>query len=91
MPTDKGLEKVSDLLKLKSKKPPSYIWQELALRIINELGIPNKKRNSVFKVCKENTRLVIEKCLNDTRELCQTGEKWKYFFKLVGDKKKFGK
>jgi len=88
MKTDKGLEKVSDLLKLKSKPPPAYPWQELALRIIQELSIPNKKRNSVFKVCKENTRSVIEKCLNDTKELCLTGERWKYFFKLISGKGK---
>ncbi len=88
MKIDKGLEKVSDLLKRKSKPPPAYPWQELALRVIMELSIPNKKRNSVFKVCKGNTRLVIEKCLSDTKELCQTGERWRYFFKLIGGGKK---
>ncbi|NQU83708.1 MAG: hypothetical protein HQ536_03270 [Parcubacteria group bacterium] len=69
-----------------TKKPPSYEWQELALRVINELGIPGFKRNAVFKVCKNNPKVVIEKCLNDTKELCQTGDSWKYFFKLIGGK-----
>ncbi len=88
MKINKGLEKISDLLKTKSKKPPTYPWQDLALRVISELGIPNKKRNSVFKVCKENSRMFIEKCLNDTKELCQTGERWRYFFKLIDTKNK---
>jgi len=88
MKINKGLEKISDLLKTKSKKPPTYPWQDLALRVISELGIPNKKRNSVFKVCKENSRMFIEKCLNDTKELCQTGERWRYFFKLIDTENK---
>ena len=64
-------------------KPPAYEWQDLALKIIAELGVPNFKKNSVFKVCKENSKTFIEQCLNDTKELCKTGECWKYFFKLV--------
>jgi hypothetical protein len=88
---DKGPENLKDLLASKLKKtnqikPPAYEWQELALRLIKELNIPNFKRASVFKVCKENSKELIEKCLNDTKELCKTGEKWKYFFKLI-DKK----
>ncbi|MDO8668412.1 MAG: hypothetical protein Q7K35_04990 [bacterium] len=98
MPIDKGFEKIGDLFNLKSKKSslkdsvikskrlPAYIWQDLALRVINELGIPNFKRGSVFKVCKLNSRIFIEKCLNDTKELCQSGEPWKYFFKIIGGK-----
>ncbi len=69
-----------------AKKPPAYEWQDLALRVVKELGIPNFKRNSVFKVCKENRKEFILQCLNDTKELCETGEKWKYFFKLVSQK-----
>jgi len=67
-------------------KPPAYPWQDLALRIIDELKIPNFKRNAVFKVCKENPKQFIEKCLNDTKELCKEGESWKYFFKLTSKK-----
>ena len=70
----------------KSTKPPAYPWQDFALRIIKELSIPAFKRNSVFKICKENPKSFIETCLNDTKELCQTGQKWKYFFKLAGKK-----
>ena len=82
-----GPEKIKDLLgKKPAKQPPAYPWQEFALKIIDELNIPSKKRNSVFKVCKENPKSFLEKCLNDTKELCKTGEKWRYFFKLV-DKK----
>jgi hypothetical protein len=84
MKTDKGFENLSNILKSKkAKKPPAYEWQELALRIISELSIPNFKRNAVFKVCKENSKIYIERCLNDTKELCPAGQKWKYFFKLI--------
>lgn len=72
----------------KDSKPPAYPWQDLALRIIEELNIPNFKRNSVFKICKENQKQFIEKCLNDTKELCKEGECWKYFFKLFSKNKK---
>lgn len=90
---DKGLEKIGDLLanssnqltlSKKNKKPPAFVWQDLALRVIKELNIPNFKKSAVFKVCKLYPRSYIEKCLNDTKELCQSGEKWKYFFKIVG-------
>lgn len=86
MTEDKGLEKLSDLFSLSRKKPPAYQWQELALQVISELSIPNNKRNSVFKVCKQNSRAVILACLNDTKELCKTGQKWRYFFKLISRK-----
>ena len=87
---DKGLEKFSDLAaKRQSKKPPAFEWQDLALRVIEELKIPPAKRSSVFQACKKYQNNFILRCLNDTKELCQTGVKWKYFFKLIsqGDKK----
>ncbi|MFA5047656.1 MAG: hypothetical protein WC516_01300 [Patescibacteria group bacterium] len=90
MKEDTGPQKLSDLL-LQNKstiKPPAYPWQDLALRIIKELAIPNFKRNSVFQACRNNSKEFIEKCLNDTKELCQQGESWKYFFKLVTDQNK---
>lgn len=84
MSIDKGLEKIGDLFNQpKRQRLPSYVWQDLALRVIQELNIPEFKRSAVFKVCKQKSRIYIEKCLNDTKELCQTGEKWKYFFKLI--------
>lgn len=77
--------------KAKAKKPPAYQWQDLALRIIKELNIPNFKRSSVFKVCKDHfengTRSRIMQALTDTHELCQTGQKWQYFFKILSPKK----
>jgi len=88
MPEDKGLEQLKDIFKARQpvKKPPAYEWQDLALRIIKELSIPNFKRSAVFKVCKENSKSYIERCLNETKELCRTGAKWKYFFKLISQK-----
>lgn len=94
MKTNNGPQKLKDIIKKgqspkgtgQVKKPPAYQWQDLALRVIDELGIPNKKRSAVFKACKENPKSFIETCLNDTKELCKTGEKWKYFFKLIGKK-----
>lgn len=86
MKKDEGPQKLSDLIgKVEQKKPPSYQWQDLALRLIAELNVPNFKRNSMFKICKENPKEKIERALNDTKELCKTGEKWKYFFKVIAD------
>ena len=68
------------------QKAPAYQWQELALNIIKDLNIPNNKRNSVFMVCKKHSRQVVERALNDTKELCKTGEQWRYFFKLIEKK-----
>lgn len=67
----------------RQKKPTAYEWQELALRVIEELRIPGFKRSAVFKVCKEKPKNVVEHCLNETKELCETGQKWKYFFKVI--------
>jgi hypothetical protein len=90
MSIDKGLVKIGDLIKNKAKRiaPPVYVWQELALRVIEELGIPGFKRSAVFKVCKQLPEFLIKKALNDTKELCRTGAKWKYFFKIIADGKK---
>ncbi len=88
MKINKGPENIKDIFNAKKagKKPPAYPWQDLALRVIKELAVPNFKRSAVFKVCKENPKPFIERCLNDTKELCKTGERWKYFFKVVGGK-----
>ena len=84
---DDGFQKIGDLFsKTKPVKPPAHPWQELALRVITELSIPNEKRGSVFMVCKKYPKPFIEMCLNDTKELCKTGETWKYFFKIIGGK-----
>jgi hypothetical protein len=88
----------SEIIAKKQKvKAPAYPWQDLALSVIKELAIPNFKRGSVFKVCKEKTPEEIRRAITDTKELCQLGEKWKYFFKLIekkyetpGNSKTFG-
>jgi hypothetical protein len=73
-----------DILKNKKTiKPPSYPWQDLALRVIKDLGVPNFKRSAVFKICKDKAPHLIEKALIDTKELCHDGQKWKYFFKII--------
>lgn len=68
------------------KKPPPYQWQETALRVIEQLAVPNSKRNAVFRVCKLKHSNFIEQCLAETKELCREGEAWKYFFKLTSKK-----
>ncbi len=74
----------SDIIKnKKTVKAPAYPWQDLALRVIKELSIPDFKRSAVFKVCKEKSGMQIETALNDTKELCRDGAKWKYFFKII--------
>lgn len=77
----------ADIFKAKQsqvqKKAPAYPWQDLALKVIAELDIPNFKRSSVFKICKEKDSGVVTRAINDTKELCQGGEKWKYFFKVI--------
>ena len=77
----------SDVFKDKLKKPvvkaPAYSWQELALRIIKDFDVPPVKKSSVFKICRDKAAPTIERAINDTKELCQGGEKWKYFFKII--------
>ena len=67
----------------KTVKPPAYEWQDLALRIIKELGIPDFKRSAVFKICRDHHKNTIEKAMNETKELCKNGSKWQYFFKVM--------
>lgn len=75
---------LSDIIKTKIKiKAPAYPWQDLALRIIQELNIPNFKRSAVFKVCRDHPAHKVILALNDTKELCKSGSTWKYFFKLI--------
>jgi len=64
-------------------KPPAYPWQDLALKVITELGIPNFKRSAVFKVCRDYPSNIIEAAIIDTKELCDSGQKWAYFFKVL--------
>ncbi|MCK4540404.1 hypothetical protein KAU09_04585 [Candidatus Parcubacteria bacterium] len=81
------IEGIGDILKIrKTKKTPAYEWQELALRVIEELKVPSNKRSSVFKACKQLPKNFILQALNDTKELCKTGDKWKYFFKILTSK-----
>ncbi|PLX27949.1 hypothetical protein C0583_01785 [Candidatus Parcubacteria bacterium] len=87
MKEEKDFSNIKDIFasKIKSKKAPVYEWQDLALRIIKDLRVPNDKRSSVFKVCKDFPKQHIINSLNDTKELCHSREKWKYFFKVVND------
>lgn len=94
MPENKSKkeEKYTDIKTLlknrqEPKKQPAYEWQDLALRVINELDVPGFKRASVFQACKKHGKTFIEMSLNDTKELCKSGEKWKYFFKIITAKK----
>jgi len=78
------MEDISQLIKNRqTKKAPAYPWQDLALRVIKDLSIPAFKRGSVFKICKELEPNLVERAMNDTKELCKTGDAWKYFFKIA--------
>lgn len=81
---NEGFQSFSDIFQKKErKKAPTYPWQELALRIIRDLGVPGFKRSAIFKVCRDWPANLIERALNDTKELCQSGAGWKYFFKII--------
>lgn len=82
----------SDIIKVrKAVKAPAYPWQDLALRIIKELAVPGFKRSSVFKICKDYDQTVIERAMNDTKELCKGGSQWQYFFKVISQAKPVAK
>ncbi len=72
---------------IKKIKPPAYSWQELALAIIKDLDVPDFKKSSVFKICRDLPENKIKIALNDTKELCKSGSKWQYFFKVATDLK----
>jgi hypothetical protein len=73
---------------IKAKKPPAYPWQDLALKILSEMNVPNFKRSSIFKICRDYPKDFVERCVTDTKELCKTGEAWKYFLKVVSEEAK---
>ncbi len=82
------MDSFKDIIKnKKSLKPPAYQWQELALTVIKELSVPDYKRSSVFKVCKQESPERIKRALNDTKELCSAGSAWRYFFKIITEEK----
>ena len=87
MSNEPSFKKIGELLHISKKaKAPAYPWQDLALKIIKDLNVPDFKKSAVFKVCRDLPEHGVVQCLIDTKELCQTGEKWKYFFKLAGEK-----
>ncbi|MEK7653490.1 MAG: hypothetical protein AAB358_03355 [Patescibacteria group bacterium] len=91
MKQNTGPKEIRELLKNRQIiKPPAYEWQDLALRIIKELGIPRYKKSAVFKICKELPKSVVERAMNETKELAQR-ERWKYFFKVIDNKNKLDK
>lgn len=73
---------------VQAKKPPAYPWQDLALKVVADLNIPGFKRASVFKICRDHSKEFVERCLNDTKELCKSGEQWKYFLKVCNEEAK---
>ncbi len=69
------------------KAPPAYQWQDLALHVIKELGIPAFKKSSVFKVCRDLPKAAILRAMNDTKELTAGADQWKYFFKIIDNER----
>jgi hypothetical protein len=80
-------EILNNKAKAQTKKPPAYDWQEKALWVIKELNIPAEKKSSVFQICKKAPSHLVERAVNDTKELMPTGEKWRYFFKIISESK----
>jgi hypothetical protein len=80
-------EILNNKAKAQTKKPPAYDWQEKALWVIKELNIPANKKSSVFQICKKTPSYLVERAVNDTKELRPTGEKWRYFFKIISESK----
>lgn len=59
--TSSPVEKISyEELVSSDLKAPAYEFQDTSLEIIQKLGIPQNKRSSVFKVCKEEKQSVVE-------------------------------
>ncbi len=85
------MDNIKDIFQKRApqKKPPAYQWQDLALKIIEELAIPDFKKSSIFKICRDNSQAKIMQALTDTRELCKTGQKWQYFLKVITNKKPY--
>ncbi|HPD03430.1 MAG TPA: hypothetical protein PLB57_01325 [bacterium] len=78
---------IGDLIKQPRKtiKPPAYPWQQLALEVIERLRVPNFKRSAIFKVCQQFPESTIRQALIDTQELCEGGNRWQYFFKILNN------
>lgn len=90
--TNSNFESFGSIMQHKKQvKPPAYQWQELALQVIKDLSIPNFKRSSVFRICKIYSEKQVRQALIDTRELCTSGPKWKYFFKVISNQEKDNK
>jgi len=83
---EEGFKNIKEILNRRrtaGPAAPAYPWQDLALRIVKQLAIPPYKKSAVFKVCRDLPQSFILGCLSDTQELCKSGEKWRYFFKLT--------
>jgi len=80
----KNFNSIGDLLKTKNKekKPPTYQWQEKALKAIEILKAPKNKNSSIFKCFKENT-IKAQTALNDCKELNKLHHN--YFFKVYNE------
>ena len=78
------MDSLKDLLNIKDRKEGpdkcTYAWQDLAKEIVETIPDVNKykKRNAVFKVCKQNT-MAAEAAFKDAKELNQLHILW--FFK----------
>ena len=64
----------------KLPKPCDNRWQDLALLIIKDMAVDNRKRSSVFKACRDN-----EDMARWAYNTCKELRKWdiRYFFKLI--------
>lgn len=84
---NEGFKKIGETLNKRGvAKLPAYPWQDLALQIIKELGVPDFKKSAVFKVCRDLPKSLVMQAFIDAKELAKDGAPWKYFFKVISQK-----
>lgn len=78
------MEPIKNIISTQKKrvpvKAPTYKWQELPLKILNEFDVVDNEKSSIFKHCKDNP----QKALIAYNECVELGKKnAPYFFKLM--------
>lgn len=74
MATNKEFEKIGNLFNKKTAaKPPAYQWQDLALRVIKELSIPDVKKAPCLKLAKKSRKISLKAALTTRKNFARQG------------------